>query len=208
MSGHSPTPISPRDITGVILAGGRGRRLGGADKGLVPLRGRPLVEYVIEALRPQVVPMLISANRNRETYAAYGIPVVVDTVDEYFGPLAGMLAAMRAATTEFILTVPCDSPAPPPDLAARLGAVVAQARTDVCVVSVGGRMQPVFALLRRACADRLQEYLASGGREVGEWMRREHAAVADFSDQADAFANINTAAELQRLEDDAGGKGR
>lgn len=208
MSGHSPTPISPRDITGVILAGGRGQRLGGVDKGLVPLRGRPLVEYVIEVLRPQVGCLLISANRNRETYAAYGVPVVADTVGEYYGPLAGMLAALRAAATEFILTVPCDSPAPPPDLAARLGAVLAQARTDICVVSVGGRLQPVFALLRRACADRLQEYLASGGREAGEWMRREHAAVADFSDQAEAFANINTGAELRRLEDEAGGKGR
>ena len=208
MDQAAPRVIPSPDITGVILAGGRGSRLGGIDKGLVLLRGRPLVEHVIAALQPQVGRLLISANRNHEIYARYGLSVVADGIGEYFGPLAGMLAGMRAATTGFILSVPCDTPAPPPDLAARLGAALARARTDVCVVTVGGRLQPVFVLLRRACVDRLQAYLETGGREAGEWMRRERAAVADFSDRADAFANINTADELRRLEDEAGGNSR
>ena len=200
----SPMVIPSSDITAVILAGGRGSRLGGVDKGLVVLHGRPLIEHVIAALQPQVGRLLISANRNREIYATYDVPVVADGIGEYLGPLAGMLGAMRAATTGFILSVPCDTPAPPPDLAARLCAGLRQARTDVCIASVDGRIQPVFALLRCTLADRLQEYLESGGRGVGEWMQREHAVVADFSDAADAFVNINTAEELQRLQEATG----
>jgi molybdenum cofactor guanylyltransferase len=112
--------IAPRDITGVILAGGRGSRLGGVDKGLVPLHGRPLIEHVIDALRPQVGALLISANRNRDIYASYGYPVIADVMGDYDGPLAGMLSAMRAAGTAYILTTPCDAPSIPADLARRL----------------------------------------------------------------------------------------
>lgn len=190
--------IVAHDITGVILAGGQGKRLGGVDKGLVPLHEKPLVEYVINVLRPQVGRLVISANRNQEAYAAYGFPVIADVIGGYYGPLAGMLSAMRAADTPFILTAPCDVPAPPSDLAERLAAALTGAHAEVCVASCGGRMQPVFALLRCTLAGDLQEYLECGGREVGEWMRQRHAAVADFSDSAEAFANINTAEQLSR----------
>ncbi len=203
------TAIKAQDITGVILAGGRGHRMGGVDKGLVPLRGRPLIEYVIDALRPQVGRLVISANRNQEIYAAYGFPVIADIIGDYDGPLAGMLSAMRAADTPYILTAPCDAPALPADLTVRLAAVLTDAHAEVCVASRGGRMQPVFALLRCTLADDLQKYLERGGREAGEWMRQRHAAVANFSDKGDVFVNINTAEELQRLnEEQAGAEGK
>lgn len=197
----SSTRISLSDITGVILAGGRGSRLGGADKGLVPLRGRPLIEHVIAMLRPQVGRLVISANRNRETYAAYGILVIADAIGDYHGPLAGILSALRAADTPLVLSAPCDTPAPPSDLAERLIAALVREQTQIAVATCGAHMQPVFALVHRSLADRLQEYLAGGGREAGEWMRRQNAALADFSDKAEAFVNINTPQELQAAEE-------
>lgn len=192
--------IAARDITGVILAGGRGRRFGGADKGLLPLHGRPLIEHVIAALRPQVAELLISANRNLERYAAYGCRVLPDTLADHPGPLAGMLSALRAAATPYVLSAPCDVPAPPADLAARLGAALVQAQSQAAVAVCGGQVQPVFALLHRALADDLQEYLAGGGREAGAWLRRQHAANADFSDRPQAFENVNTPEDLRRLD--------
>ena len=200
MAGQSITRVTSRDITGVILAGGRGSRLGGADKGLVPLRGRPLIEHVISILRPQVGRLVISANRNRETYAAYGVPVIADAIGDYHGPLAGILSALRAADTPFVLSAPCDTPAPPSDLAERLIAALARERSQIAVATCGARMQPVFALVHRALAQPLQDYLVGGGREAGEWMRRQNAALADFSDVADAFVNINTPQELLAAE--------
>jgi len=200
MAGRSSTGIPVSDITGVILAGGRGRRLGGADKGLVPLRGRPLIEHVISILRPQVGRLVISANRNRETYAAYGVPVIADAIGDYHGPLAGILSALRAADTPFVLSVPCDTPAPPSDLAERLIAALAREQAQIAVATCGARMQPVFALVHRTLARPLQDYLVGGGREAGEWMRRQNAALADFSDAADAFVNINTPQELLAAE--------
>ena len=197
MAGQPITRVTSRDITGVILAGGRGSRLGGADKGLVPLLGRPLIEHVMAALRPQVGRLVISANRNRETYAAYGVPVIADGIGDYHGPLAGILSALRAADTPFVLCAPCDTPAPPSDLAERLIAALVREQAQLAVVSCGARMQPVFALVQRALAQPLQDYLVGGGREAGEWMRRQHAALADFSDAAEAFVNINTPQELQ-----------
>jgi molybdopterin-guanine dinucleotide biosynthesis protein A len=200
MAGQSITRVTSRDITGVILAGGRGSRLGGADKGLVPLRGRPLIEHVISILRPQVGRLVISANRNRETYAAYGVPVIADAIGDYHGPLAGILSALRAADTPFVLCAPCDTPALPSDLAERLIAALAREPAPIAVATCGARMQPVFALVHRTLAQPLQDYLVGGGREAGEWMRRQNAALADFSDVADAFVNINTPQELLAAE--------
>lgn len=200
MAGHPRTRLAAHDITGVILAGGRGRRLGGADKGLVRLRGRPLVEHVIDRLRPQVGRLVISANRNLEAYATYGFPVAADVLGGYRGPLAGMLGALRAATTPYVLSVPCDAPVLPADLAECLASVLLATRADACVASCGRRMQPVFALMRRTLAERLEGYLRRGGREVGAWMRQQRAAIADFPDCVRAFANVNTAGDLRRLE--------
>jgi molybdopterin-guanine dinucleotide biosynthesis protein A len=189
--------VATRDITGVILAGGRGSRLGGVDKGLVQLHGRPLVEYVIDALRPQVGALLISANRNRDVYASYGYPVIADVMGDYDGPLAGMLSAMRAAGTAYILTTPCDAPSIPADLARRLAAALVRENAVASTVSFQGRLQPVFALLRCTLAGDLENFLKQGERGTGEWLRRHEAVQVDFSNEAEVFANINTPEELQ-----------
>ncbi len=189
--------IATRDITGVILAGGRGSRLGGVDKGLVPLHGRPLIERVIDALRPQVGALLISANRNRDIYASCGYPVIADVMGDYDGPLAGMLSAMRAAGTAYILTAPCDAPSIPADLARRLAEALARENAVASTVSLQGRLQPVFALLRCTLAGDLEHRLKQGERGAGDWLRRQQAVPVDFSDAAGAFLNINTLQELQ-----------
>lgn len=191
--------IARHEITGAILAGGRGSRLGGVDKGLVHLHGRPLIEHAIGALRPQVGSLLISANRNRDIYTSYGIPVIADVMGDHDGPLAGILSAMRAAGTTYIVVVPCDAPRPPANLVEVLAATLIRARADIAVVSCAGRMQPVFALIRCTLADRLQQYLAAGERGVGNWMRRQQAEMAEFPDR-DAFMNINTPDDLRRQE--------
>ena len=192
--------IAARDITGVILAGGQGKRLGGVDKGLVMLHGKPLIEHVIAALQPQVGGMLISANRNLEVYSSYGFPVVADVIGDYAGPLAGMRSAMRAAGTPYILPAPCDAPRLPADLAPRLCAALVRANAEAAVAASGGQMQPVFALLRTRLADELQKFLEADGRGVGEWMRRLPAAVSDFPGGEGVFMNINTAEELRNIE--------
>ncbi len=193
--------IGTRDITGVILAGGRGSRLGGVDKGLVPLHGRPLVEHVIDALRPQVGALLISANRNRDIYASYGYPVIADVMGDYDGPLAGMLSAMRTAGTAYILTAPCDAPSIPADLARRLAEALAGENAVASTVSLQGRLQPVFALLRCSLAGDLESCLKQGERGAGAWLHRHQAVPVDFSDTAGAFVNINTPQELLAQQD-------
>jgi len=179
-------------LTGVILAGGRARRMGGRDKGLLSLAGRPMIEYVIEALRPQVDTLLINANRNREAYAGYGFSVVPDDTSDYPGPLAGMAAAMAAAAAGSILTVPCDGPWLPPDLARRLEAGRVAQDVPICMAHDGHRAQPVFALLDRDLLPSLREYLARGGRKIDLWYAQHGAATADFSDCPEVFINVNT----------------
>jgi molybdenum cofactor guanylyltransferase len=191
-------PATP-DITGVVLAGGAGRRLGGLDKGLLLFRGRPLVEWVIEALRPQVGALIISANRNLERYAAYGLPVVTDHEPGFQGPLAGIHGAMRTARTQWIITLPCDGPYPAPDLAARLALALAGQDADLAVASDGRRIQTVHALLPIRLAADLADFLAGGERQVSRWYARHRMAVADLSNQADTFRNINTSDEALAL---------
>lgn len=192
--------IGARDITGVVLAGGRARRLGGVDKGLVRLHRRPLIEYVIDVLRPQVGSLLISANRNFDIYSSYGFPVIADVLGDHDGPLAGMLSAMRHADTPYIVTLPCDVPLPPRDLVERLALAMRRTQRAACIASCAGRAQPVFALLRRTLADSLREYLAAGERRAEQWMRRQQAAIVDFPEHG-AFVNINTPGDLRRLEE-------
>jgi len=187
-------------ITGVVLAGGRARRMGGRDKGLLPLAGRPAVAYAVERLRPQVDALLINANRHRPDYAAFGVPVVPDTVADYPGPLAGMAAGLEAAATGLVLTVPTDSPWLPMDLAARLRAVLEAEGADIATAHNGEGLQPVFALLRRQVLPSLQAYLAAEGRKIDRWFGQHRLATADFSDCPRAFANINTPEELAAAE--------
>src|SRR5512145_1104233 len=135
-------------VTGLVLAGGLGRRMGGLVKGLVPLAGRPMIEHVLAALRPQVREVWINSNRNQERYGAYGHPVIGDRVAGYLGPLAGVLGALERLQGGFLLTVPCDAPLLAPDLAARLHAACVEAGADLAVASDGARQHPVFLLLQ------------------------------------------------------------
>lgn len=187
-------------ITGVILAGGRASRMCGVDKGLIELCGKPLVEHAIDRLAPQVIKLLINANRNLERYASMGYVVVQDEFTDYSGPLAGMLSALRAADTEYILTVPCDCPYIPLDLAERMMASLMHDDTMICIACDGIRIQPVFALISRALTNAIQAYLASGQRKVENCLMACKPAIVEFSDQPLAFVNINTPQQHAALE--------
>lgn len=187
----------PPTVTGAILAGGKASRMGGQDKGLIELQGRPMIAHVIQALVPQVDQLLINANRNLVQYHRFGYPVISDQIPDHPGPLAGMSAALQAIDTEFLLTVPCDGPWLPEDLRQRLQAAIRKA--EIACVHDGERLHPVYALLRRDLQPALAEYLTMGGRGVQRWFNERKLAVVDFSDRAQYFVNINTAEELQRL---------
>lgn len=191
--------MNPADITGVVLAGGEGRRMGGADKGLQRLKGRALAERVLERLRPQVGQVLISANRNLDQYREFGYPVVEDLTPDHAGPLAGIQAAMNRAATPLLLSAPCDSPLLPADLARRLGAALDAAAADIAVPRAGGRVHRAFCLVRRQLLPRLDAFLAGGGRRLGHWHESLHAVEVDFEDCAEAFGNINSLADLDQL---------
>ncbi|VVE78914.1 molybdenum cofactor guanylyltransferase MobA [Pandoraea sputorum] len=202
-------PIRRSDITGLILAGGRGQRMGGRDKGLQPFAGRPLVEHVMARLRPQVGALLISANRNRDAYAAAlgadgADGVISDEIQNFSGPLAGMLAGLRAACTDYVLTVPCDSPYLPDDLGERLcvalnalpqADVPDSARPLAAYASTAQGPHPVFALLHRSLADDLAATLAAGEHRVRAWLARHKAVQVHFGDER-PFYNVNTLDDL------------
>ncbi|MDQ5909500.1 MAG: molybdenum cofactor guanylyltransferase [Pseudomonadota bacterium] len=188
-------------ITGVILAGGRAERMGRRDKGLLPLAGEPLIAHGVRRLRPQVAELLISANRHQERYAAFDCPVITDAPDSQFrGPLAGILAAMDAARTPYLLTAPCDSPLLPPDYAEGMWAALEREGASVSVAFGEGCWQPVFALLPVALREDLREWLAEGQGGVGRWLQRHQPAPVEFAEGAVLFRNVNTPEELAQLE--------
>lgn len=186
---------SASQITGLILAGGAGMRMGGADKGLIDYQGRPLVAHVIERLAPQVDGLLISANRNLEIYAQFGHPLISDEHPDYRGPLAGLAAGLAACPTEWLICVPCDCPALPLDLVSRLWAAAQDRSATLAVASTAGRMQPTFQLCQRSLLPALLAWLASGERKVGGWCRQLEAIEVLFPEIA-AFRNLNNPAEL------------
>lgn len=196
---NTRTPPPYHDITAAILAGGRGARLGGVDKGLEELSGRPLVAHSIAALKPQCGTLLISANRNQALYAAFGYPVVADDSGEFLGPLAGMLSVLRAAQTRYVLCVPCDAPLLPADLAARLWQALTDQQAQASVARSADGLQPVYALLSRSLTEHLHTYLNSGARKTADWLRAVAAAEADFSDCPSMFLNMNTVADRVAL---------
>lgn len=209
--------IDTNDITGLVLAGGRGSRMGGVDKGLQNFHGVPLALHALRRLQPQVGHVLVSANRNLDAYGAFGAPVCVDALGDYPGPLAGFLAGLAHCTTPWLLTVPCDTPLFPADLAARLATAAARDGADMVMAAaqepddsgaVRWRRQPVFCLLRTALRGSLERFVSSGGRKIGAWAEQQHCAVLAFDaahDSAQAFCNANTLAELQALQ--GGGDG-
>lgn len=186
-------------ITGIILAGGRGTRMGGRDKGLVALADRPLVAHVADRLRPQVDTIVISANRNRERYAGLGYPVVADATPDFSGPLEGIASAGAVAHTAWLLVTPCDTPHLPADLAERLLAACAAEHRPLAVAHDGVRLQPLFLLLRRELLVDLGVFLAGGGRAVYRWLDSQQPAQADFSACPAAFENLNAPGDDDRL---------
>jgi molybdopterin-guanine dinucleotide biosynthesis protein A len=196
--------ISARDdITGLILAGGRGSRMGGVDKGLQIHRGRPLAAHALERLRPQVGRLMVNANRNLETYRAMGVPVWPDEVPDYPGPLAGMLAGLAHCETALMATVPCDTPNFPLDLVARLASGLERAEADIAVAytRAGEDLfpQPVFCLMKTSLEDALAAFIAAGERKTGFFARGQRNTRVVFDHDAEFF-NINTLTELERSQ--------
>jgi len=196
----SPSSLNREDITAVILAGGKARRMGGEDKGLIELHGRPLLDYIIAGLRPQVGTILVNANRNLARYREFGFPVIEDMLGDYFGPLVGMASGMQAATTPLLMTVPCDSPFVPPHLGETLYGALAGADAQISVAHDGTRLQPVYALLRCELLPDLLAYLNEGGRKIDTWYEQHRMVTADFSATPEVFLNLNTPADRQRIE--------
>jgi len=184
-------------VTGVILAGGQGRRMGVLDKGLQVLQGRPLVQWVFDRLAPQVDSVLINANQNLARYAALGCPVVPDRIPGFAGPLAGLHAALASSAAPLVATVPCDSPFLPPDLVARLLAALQADQAELAVARSGDRVQRAFCVARRELLPQLDAFLAGGGRKVGLWHASLRTVEVTFDDEAEAFSNINTLEELE-----------
>jgi molybdopterin-guanine dinucleotide biosynthesis protein A len=186
-------------ITGVVLAGGMGRRMGSVAKALLPLWGRPLIAHVVDRLRPQVRELLVNVNTDEAQYAAFGDRVIPDQIAGRPGPLAGLQAGLVQAHHPWVLAVPCDSPNAPSDLAERLMHAVRTTGAEIAVASAGGRIHPVFCLVSSALAQPLGDYLVGGGRAVMGWIETRRFVVVEFEDER-AFVNVNTPLDLASLE--------
>ena len=204
--------ISTGNITALVLAGGQATRMGGADKGLQPFHGVPLALHALRRLQcansPLIKACAINANRHLDDYAQWGSPVWPDTLPEQPGPLAGMLAGLRHCATPYLLTVPCDAPHFPLDLAERMAQALETAGGDIAVASPPDenralRRQPVFALMPVSLADPMESFIRSGGRKVGQWLSGQRCVEVPFNlpgDDPGAFANFNTLAILRAAE--------
>ncbi|HEY0063497.1 MAG TPA: molybdenum cofactor guanylyltransferase MobA [Telluria sp.] len=197
-------------ITGLILAGGRGSRMGHVDKGLQPFRGEPMAAHVLRRLASQTGAQAINANQHLDVYAQFGVPVWADDLQGFEGPLAGLETGLRRASTDLLVTAPCDSPFLPHDLVARLHQVLRDQLADLVLAetleagddgALRVQPQPVFALMRTSVLPHLSSYLAEGGRRMDGWYPRIKVARVRFDD-ANAFRNINTLRELQQFEKD------
>lgn len=194
-SSSSPRPADRR-ITGVLLAGGQGSRMGGVDKGLVALAGRPMAAHALERLAPQVDELIINANQNLTAWRAFGHPVFGDDIGGFAGPLAGLHAALARAQHPFVVTAPCDSPFLPADLVERLAGALHAADAQLAVAKTFDQPHPVFCLCRRELADHLGAFLAAGGRRIDRWYGTLKVVEVAFDDEEAAFRNINTRDEL------------
>ncbi|MDH5485201.1 MAG: molybdenum cofactor guanylyltransferase MobA [Gammaproteobacteria bacterium] len=185
------------DICTVILAGGRGKRMHGEDKGLIEWRGKPLIEHILQRLPADHGQILINANRNIEHYQKYNYPVISDSIADYQGPLAGILSAMQQCSHEYLLCLPCDSPRPPENMLQRLTQCLQQNNACCALCHDGERLQPLFALLSCQLQVQLEQFLQAGERKVHAFFDALNPAICDFSDQAECFHNLNTPDDLQ-----------
>ncbi len=202
-TGMHPT-IDPQDITGLVLAGGRATRMGGVDKGLQNHQGLPLAMFTLLRLQPQVGAVMINANRNLGAYESMGVPVWPDALPDYPGPLAGVLAGLERAETPYLLTVPCDTPGFPDDLAARLAQALADADAEIAMAATREsdgtvQVQPVFCLLKCSLMESLVAFLHAGQRKIDRWTGQHRCVQVVFEDPR-AFDNANTLEELRRLQ--------
>ena len=184
-----------RDITGLVLAGGRAQRMGGVDKGLLDLGGKPMIAHIVERLRPQVRTIIINANRNQNEYKRWSDTVIKDSIGEFDGPLAGVASGLEVADTNLILTVPCDSPLIAENLASRMHSQLVLDNADIAVASDGDRLQPVFMLLQRSLLSSIVEFLQAGERKIDKWFAQHGVTEVDFSDRPETFLNVNTPEE-------------
>lgn len=204
--------IDSQDITGLILAGGRGSRMGGVDKGLQNFNGIPMALHTLMRLQMQVGQVIVNANRNLAAYESFGAAVWPDVLDDYAGPLAGFLTGLERCETPYLLTAPCDSPLFPLDLAARMASALARDEAEIAMAAapetgkdgqVTVRTQPVFCLLRTELLESLVAFTQKGGRKIDAWTALHKTVVVPFDQPGDdpqAFANANTLGELQQLE--------
>lgn len=186
-------------IDAVILAGGMARRMGGNDKGLVELNTQPMIKHAIDRIKPQVREILINANRNQTRYAEFGFNVISDEDSGYLGPLAGMITAMGHTQADYLLVVPCDCPLLPTDLVSRMLAQIEHQGAELAVASDGKREQPVVLLLKPSLRSSMKNFLDAGERKIDFWYAKHHFVVTDFSDQPNAFVNVNTPEQKQQL---------
>lgn len=187
-------------ISSIILSGGSATRMGGIDKGLISLQQKPLIEHVIERLTPQVDEILINANREITQYQTFNYPVFQDVQADFIGPLAGFSLGLQHAKHDYLLTVPCDSPLLPHNLAQRLLNALITQQADIAVASIDGNAHPVFCLCKKSVLPSLTAYLAAGERRVSSWQKSLAYTEVDFSDCSDAFVNLNTFEDLAALE--------
>ena len=187
-------------ISAIILSGGRASRMGGADKGLVIFQQKPLIQHVIERLTPQVDEILINANRELPSYERFSLAVLQDETPDFIGPLAGFSLGLQHAKNDYLLTVPCDSPLLPQDLAQRLITKLIEQQAEIAVASSNGNAHPVFCLMKKSVLPSLTIFLAQGERKVSAWQKRQRYIEVDFSDCNDAFTNLNTFEDLKALE--------
>ena len=196
----APSPIDKQQITGLILAGGKGTRMGSVDKGLQMFCGKPMVEHVLQRLQPQVSKLIINANRHLDVYEAFGAPVVPDEISGFAGPLAGLHAGLSHCETPYLVTAPCDSPFLPMNLVDKLSEALMAAQADIAVAVTGDgatqQRHPVFCLLSTHLKDDLADYLGKGGRKMDAWFAMHRKAEVHFADGT-AFVNMNTPADLQ-----------
>ncbi len=199
----APAKIDPQDITGLVLAGGRGSRMGGVDKGLQNFRGLPLAMNALLRLQLQVGHVLINANRNLAAYESMGVPVWPDPIGDFAGPLAGWLAGLERCETPYLVTVPCDTPNFPTDLVEKLAAALAAEGAEIAMAATledgQVQVQPVFCLLKTELMESLVAYLHAGQAKIDRWTA-QHRCITVVFDDATAFANANTAQELAQLQ--------
>jgi molybdopterin-guanine dinucleotide biosynthesis protein A len=183
--------ITKSDITAVILSGGQATRMNHQDKGLIPFKGKPLIDYVSSTIQKEVCRVLVSANRNLDAYQKFG-EVITDSLPGFQGPLAGVLSALNEVKTQYLLVAPCDAPFINRCLITKLLKHMQQSNADICVATDGQRIHPTFALINTNLKDNLSDFLAQGHRKMGLWFKNNDAQAVDFSDCTELFINLNS----------------